>query len=137
MSDDRFLPDIDAEPYARPLWEAAQEERLVIQQCAPCSQAQFYPRPLCQQCGAAEFDWVEVAGTGTIASYTVIRRTVALHEFADEIPYAVGYVDLSEGPRIYTRFADCDPEAIEIGQEVQVTFEPVSDDVTLPLFQQR
>jgi DNA-binding HxlR family transcriptional regulator len=57
--------------------------------------------------------------------YTYYRTTV------------LGEVTLTEGPRIYTRFTNCAPEAIEIGQPVKATFETVSDEVTLPLFRPR
>lgn len=43
-------------------------------------------------------------------------------------------VTLAEGPRMMTNIVDCDPEAVRIGMAVTVTFDDVTEEVTLPKF---
>jgi uncharacterized OB-fold protein len=50
------------------------------------------------------------------------------------VPYVAAVVDLDEGPRMMTNVVDCDHDALEVGMELQVTFRPISDDVTIPVF---
>jgi uncharacterized OB-fold protein len=78
--------------------------------------------------------WVEVSGRGTVYSYTVIRQNFS-RSFKHLIPYVVALVDLAEGPRLMTNVVGCDPRDVRIGAPVQVRFEPVSDEVALPLFE--
>jgi hypothetical protein len=43
-------------------------------------------------------------------------------------------VALEEGPRMTSNLVGVAPDEIEIGMPVQVVFEAISDEVTLPLF---
>jgi len=54
--------------------------------------------------------------------------------FAEEIPYVLAYVDLAEGPRMFTALVDCDPGDVENGMAVEVVFDRISEEVVLPKF---
>jgi uncharacterized OB-fold protein len=54
--------------------------------------------------------------------------------FAGDVPYNVVWVKLDEGPMITSSIVDADPSEIEIGARVIVTFDPVTDDISLPRF---
>jgi uncharacterized OB-fold protein len=45
-------------------------------------------------------------------------------------------VELDEGPRMMTNITDCPqtPEALQLDMPVEVAFEKLDDDITLPLF---
>jgi hypothetical protein len=132
----RPLPSLRKEIDAT-FWRAASEERLLIQQCGDCGGKQFVPRSWCSYCGADEVEWIESAGDGEVYSFTVIRRAPAYPAFEEEIPYVVAYVELDEGVRVCTNVVGCEPEDVEIGTPVSVTFDHVSDDVALPKFEPR
>ena len=136
MSSDRPLPAMDS-AHDRTFWEAAAEERLLIQACPDCGEHQFFPRAWCHYCGAPDVDWVDAAGTGHVHTYTVIRRATELGWFADRIPYVVAYVELDEGVRLCTNVVGCDPESVEAGMDVAATFEHVTEDVAIPQFEPR
>jgi uncharacterized OB-fold protein len=78
--------------------------------------------------------WVEASGRGTVYSYTVIRQNFS-RSFKHLIPYVVALIDLDEGPRLMTNIIGCAPEDVRIGAAVRAHFEPVSDEVALPMFQ--
>jgi uncharacterized OB-fold protein len=93
------------------------------------------PTPFCPNCLSQETDWPELPGRATIYSYTVVRHAV-VPDVADSIPYVVALVDLEGAPgvRMFTNIVECDPEAVRIGQTVEVVFDDVADDVTIPRF---
>lgn len=123
------VPDQDTRPY----WEAARRHELLIQRCRTCGQHYFYPRPYCPHCLSANTEWVRASGRGTVYSYTVNYRpsTPAL---ADRVPYVVALIDLVEGPRMMSNIVGCDPAEVRIGMAVEVTFEDVTDEISLPVF---
>ena len=49
-----------------------------------------------------------------------------------KVPYAVVQVKLEEGPRMFGNLLNVDPKDIKVGMQVEVAFEKVNDDVTLP-----
>jgi uncharacterized OB-fold protein len=69
-----------------------------------------------------------------VYSFTVIRQNFS-RSFRDLLPYVVALVDLDEGPRLMTNLVGCDPDDVRIGMPVRVTFESVSDDASIPLFE--
>ena len=120
-------------PVTQPFWDAAKERRLSIQRCASCNRYVFYPRPLCPYCGSAELTWTDVSGRGVVYSYTIARRAT-MRAFAEEVPYVIAIVELTEGPHMTTHIVDCEPEAVTIGMPVEATFEDANDEVTLVKF---
>ena len=127
----RPAPGMDQE--TEPYWKATHDGRLLVQRCRSCGHHQLYPRWRCLRC-RSEVDWVEASGRGAVYSFTVIRQNFS-RSFKHLIPYVVALVELEEGPRLMTNIVGCPPEDLRIGMPVRVTFEPVSDEVSLPLFQ--
>ena len=54
--------------------------------------------------------------------------------FRDALPYVLAYVELEEGVRLLTNIVDCAPDAVRIGQAVEVVWDDVTPEVTLPKF---
>jgi len=116
-----------------PYWEAAKARRFVLQRCKDCGQHQFYPRGVCSHCLSSALEWVDASGKATVYSFTVNHR--APHPgFQGKTPFVLAIVDLAEGPRMMTNIVDCDPESVTIGMAVEVCFDDVTDEVTLPKF---
>ena len=119
-------PDNVSAPY----WQAGAEGRLVIQQCPNCNHRQFYPRALCTVC-AAEPEWLECTGRGTVHTFTVVRQNGA-RTFRDEVPYPIAMVELEEGPLMMGAITDCDADSVTIGMPVEVHFVKAADDIGIP-----
>ena len=125
------VPDVTA--LMRPFWEAARQQRLLIQRCLNCGTHRFPAREICSRCLSREAEWVAASGKGRVFSYATMHQ--AYHPgFAADIPYAVVMVKLVEGPRIVSSLVDCPPGRIRIGTPVEVCFEQVTPDITLPKF---
>lgn len=120
-------------PTEAPFWEWCRRHELRLQRCADCGTFRFFPRPRCHQCTSAAADWAPVAGTGTVASYTVLYPPV-LPAFADRVPYNAVVVQLDEGPYMVSNLVDVANEDLAVGMRVAVTFVDVDDEYTLPQF---
>ena len=116
----------------KPFWEAATEGRLVLPRCDACTTIIWYPRAFCPACGNASVSWIEAAGTGTVYSFTIVRKGQG--PYRDAGAYVVAYVELDEGPRMMTNVVDCDPDAVAIGMRVEVTFDATDKGTALPRF---
>ncbi|MEJ8851185.1 Zn-ribbon domain-containing OB-fold protein [Variovorax rhizosphaerae] len=114
-------------------WNAARERRLVIRKCKACSQFHFMPRHLCPVCWSDDLEWVDSKGTGTVHSFTVVRRA-PLANFATRVPYVVALIDLDEGPRMVTNIVGEDALSVRIGDPVSVEFEERGEGAMLPQF---
>jgi uncharacterized OB-fold protein len=119
-----------------PYWEAAREHRLVIQACGNCGHRFFYPRSTCPRCLGTDLNWIEASGEGVVYSYTVLRQATT-PGFEAEVPYVLAIVELDEGVRMTTNVIGCSPEDVRIGMPVEVVFDDVSPEVTLPKFSPR
>jgi uncharacterized OB-fold protein len=54
--------------------------------------------------------------------------------FRADLPYVVALVRLAEGPLLMTNILDVGEEGPPIGASVEVVFETIDDEVTMPKF---
>lgn len=106
--------------------KAANEERLISRRCNSCGEWHWYPRPVCPYC-QGEASWQGLSGKGEIYSVTVTRR-------GGPAPYALAYVRLDEGITLLTQIVECEWDALQIGQRVEVCFQAADDGQKWPLF---
>lgn len=123
----RAIPDPLVNPESRPWFDAAAAGRLLIGLCHDCRRHHFYPRAICPHCMSDRTERVEAAGSGSIYSFSVMRRGVPA-------PYAIAYVTLDEGVTMLTNLVDCDFDALAIGQRVRVVFKPSENGTPVPVF---
>jgi uncharacterized OB-fold protein len=123
-------------PEMRPFFAAAKRHELVVQRCQECGTRRFPAREICSKCLSRQVHWVAVSGRGEVFSYNVMHQ-VYHPGFADEVPYAVVVVRLEEGVKLTSSLVGVPPQAIRIGMPVQVVFEDITDEVTLPKFAPR
>jgi len=102
-------------------FEAAKEQRLLIQRCGDCNSYQFYPRQVCVHCGSSNVSWAEATGRGTVHTFTVIHQQ-GMPGWREEVPYVAAVIDLEEGARMTTNVVECAPADVRIGMPVTVTF---------------
>ena len=54
--------------------------------------------------------------------------------FVEDLPIILAWIDLPEGIRMHTNLVECDPHEVHIGMEVEVVFNDITDEITLPYF---
>ena len=113
-------------------WERVSEDGLLpIQRCAGCQKLRHPPRPMCDACGAKDFDSIAASGKATVHTFTVIHY-----------PQVPGYtypivaiiVDLEEGERMASTLIDCKPEDARIGMSVEAVIQEDEDGFKIPVF---
>lgn len=124
------LRGLTAQWYA---WLARHELR--FQRCTGCEQFRHIPREVCPRCGSTEWTWEPSSGKGTVFTWTTTHRS--LHPAWVETPFAQVVVELEEGPRVMTSLVDSTPDELRIGMPVQVVYDDVTAEVTLPKFKRR
>ena len=125
------LPELT--PATEWFWTSGADGVLRIQGCRDCGTLVHPPVPICPTCRSRASAPVAVSGRAT-----VVGVTVNAHPWLPTLPppYVIANVALEEDPsvRLTTNVVGCEPDAVHIGQEVAVRFEP-HDDVWLPLFE--
>jgi hypothetical protein len=125
------MPRIDEE--SKGFWEACRRHELYVQRCGACGLLRHYPRALCPTCLSDQIEWVKSSGRGTVYTFTVTYQNQA-PGFREELPYVLAYVQLEEGVRLLTNIVGCPADDVRIGMPVEVVFDDVTSEVTLPKF---
>jgi uncharacterized OB-fold protein len=131
------MKDPFADDTTQPFWDAALRGKLAGAKCSHCGTVQLQQPPYCFVCQGREFEWRDLPGTGTIYTFTVVRHPLR-PQLQETVPYVGAVIELDgtqgAGARIMANVIDCDPEAVRIGDRVQVVFEKVSDTYAVPRF---
>lgn len=121
-----------------PYWrDREQNQRLAARECGACGYVAFPERrAVCKRCGEhPEWTDVELAQRGTVQSYVVQNRLP--DEFETPMPLAIVDVDQADGTgepaRVYGLFTETDPDAMEVGMEVEADYRRMFDVKGLPL----
>jgi uncharacterized OB-fold protein len=125
------LPDEQSRGY----WEAAREGRLAIQRCGACRRWYHPPGVICTACGSEKLAFENVSGRGTVYGYSVMHDK-RVRGFEHRVPYISVWVELAEQPLLITvgNLVGVSPSEVRIGLPVEVFFEKLNDEVTLPQF---
>ena len=102
-------------------FEEAREGRLSAIRCGSCGELAIPPKELCPSCHERRWELVPLQGTGSVASFTVIR--IPPRGRLSEAPYAVAVVKLDEGVSLLGRIVDIPLDALTAG--LSVRFRPL------------
>ncbi|WP_418059263.1 Zn-ribbon domain-containing OB-fold protein [Pimelobacter simplex] len=108
-------------------FEGTAARELRIQKCNACGVLRHPPGPACPDCGAFDRGYVVAAGQGTVFSYLVHH---APQVPGKELPLVIALLDLDEGVRMVAEVT----EPVEIGDRLQVGWNVIDDDLTLPIW---
>jgi uncharacterized protein len=135
----RILPQLTDRN--RHFWTGGSRGELVFLACEDCGYLIHPPQPVCPQCHSKRLGTRVVAGTTTLATYSINHQAWMP---GPELPYVVAIVEIDEQPsvRLTTNLVNCAHHRIEVGMPVRVVFEHHSDpdgnpddDIYIPLFE--
>jgi uncharacterized protein len=128
----KLLPE--PTPDTQPFWDGLKAGRLLLQSCGACGRVRHYPRPVCPHCYSMDVRWTEAKGRGKIHSWTITHH--AFHPgWKGALPITLVTVDLDEGVRMQAELRGPVRErALAIGAPVRIAFDPVTPEITLPVF---
>lgn len=131
MSYTKPLPLLEG--FAGEFYAWCKKGELRFQRCSDCRAWRHVPREMCAECSSMTWTWERSSGRGSIFTWTV--TAMPLHPaFKGATPYAPVVVEMEEGVRIVSEMVDTKPEDLRIDMAVEVAFEAVTDEVTLPKF---
>ena len=118
----------------KPFWDAANEERLVIQNCSACNRLQHPPAPTCHQCGTGDnLEWKEMSGRGKIYNYGVVFDCpVRLLQEEQAFNVAVIMLDEDPGIQMYSHLPGMPVDEVPVGASVEVAFETTANGQKVP-----
>jgi hypothetical protein len=134
MELDRPLPH-PITPEAKPYWEGLRQGKLMLPRCQACGRAFFYPRVICPFCASDRIEWIQATGRGRLYAFEIAYQTFN-KAFKVRTPCVLAMVELEEGPRLMSNLigVEPDPRHVRCDMPVEVTFEKLTDEITLPLF---
>lgn len=122
---------------SKPYWDAAREHKLVVLHCKDgyCNTKWMPPSDRCPTCLKTDIEWIPASGRGKIWSWVIFHQPY-IDGFKGDLPYNVAYVELEEGPlcRLVTNLVECDPKTLKCDMPVEVVFDDVTPEITLPKF---
>ena len=121
--------------YTKSFWDSAKREVLELQRCQSCGHFQHPPYPTCLNCMSIDLKFEPVGGSGTIYAYTYMYHT-GDKRFASAVPYASIVVELDNAPGalMAANLLGVPHTEAKVGRRVEVVFEPLNDEITLPQF---
>ena len=114
-------------------YDYCKKHELRFQRCTNCSTWRHVPRDMCAKCGSFALEWAKSSGKGKLFSWTTAVQPM-LPQFADLVPYSPVVIEMDEGVRLVTWLTDVPPEELRLGLPVEVVFDDVTPEVTLPKF---
>lgn len=125
------LPVTDED--TQPFWDYCKQHELRVQKCKSCGELHYPPSPICPHCLSMDLEWAKLSGKGEVYSFIVVRRRY--HPgFAPDIPYTVAIIETEESIRMLSNVVGCKPEDVRIGMPVEVFFDDVTPEFSLPKF---
>ncbi len=124
-----------------PFWAATAAGRFELARCSRCGEISHPPGPVCPRCHHTDpaYTFAPVAPRGVVCSWTVVRQAF-LPGFDDDLPFVLADVALdldtqdAGDVRLIGRLLDGPDAPLQIGDAVDVVFEPIADGVAVPAF---
>ena len=124
-------PQVESDVY----WQKAKEHELWLRYDNDAQQYYFYPRDISPITFSRNTEWRQVSGgrPSTPTPSCIGRRIRASWMM---FPFVTALVELEEGPIMPTNIVidDPTPEKLVIGMPLEVVFEDVTDEISLPKF---
>ena len=133
MTMPRSRPLPQPTPETAPFWEGCKAHELRLPYCTACNQYFFYPRRYCPNCLSDAIEWRTASGKGTLHTYVIGARPAP----GFDPPYVIAIVKLDEGPHLMSNIVNVEPkpENLPADLPVEVVFNDINDEITLPEFQ--
>lgn len=77
--------------------------------------------------------WEPAPDRGRLYSWVTVTHPVD-EALAEQVPYVVALVELTEGVRVVANIVGCSPDTLSAGETVEMFFEERADGLRLPNF---
>jgi uncharacterized OB-fold protein len=95
-----------------------EEGKMMTTQCKNCKRITFPPKMDCASCGSNDVEWVEIRGTGKLATFTTVMYGPA--GFEDKVPYTLAVVQFPIGIKVFGQIdKKIPPGEIKVGMALK------------------
>ena len=118
----------------KPHFDAANEDRLEMQNCNACNRLQNPPMPTCSQCKSADnLEWKVMSGKGKIYNYGVVYDC-PVRLLQEDQPFNLVVITLDDDPGIqmYSHLPGTPVDDVPVGAAVEVSFEETANGQKVP-----
>lgn len=107
------------EPIRKGLFTEEDGGALLATKCKKCGQIYFPPRNRCIECYSKEMEQVKLGKTGKLYTYTVVMMPVQKYK----PPFALAWVELPEGVRVFTQLKGWENAKLKIGMDMNIVID--------------
>ena len=97
---------------------------LVGTRCRKCGQVYFPPCDRCSECYVTEMEEMKLGAYGKLYTYTIVHMPVSNYK----PPFALAWVELPEGVRVFTQLKDWENTELKIGMDVNLVIDTLWED---------
>jgi uncharacterized OB-fold protein len=115
-------------------WAGTSAGELRVWRCGGCGLLRHPPGPMCPRCGATRPEYLVASGLGAVYSFVVHHHPPVPGR---ELPFVVALVELAEGVRVLGELRGVEPSEVRVGLPVEIDFDRVDDELTLPAWRPR
>jgi uncharacterized OB-fold protein len=115
-------------------WAGTSAGELRVWRCGGCGLLRHPPGPMCPRCGATRPEYLVASGLGAVYSFVVHHHPPVPGR---ELPFVVALVELAEGVRVLGELRGVEPSEVRVGLPVEIDFDRVDDELTLPAWRLR
>jgi len=135
MSENKYAKPLpEFRPETKPFWEGCKNHSLMLPRSKQTGKFFFYPRAFSPGDDmSSDIEWVKSPGRGKVWTFS-IHHMGPTKAYKEDGAYVVALIELEEGVKMMSNVVDCDVSDVKIGMEVEVVFDDVTDEVTLPKF---
>lgn len=135
MAEEKYAKPLpEFRPETKPFWDGCKEHNLLLPRSKQSGKFFFYPRAFSPGDDmSADIEWVKSPGRGKVWTFS-IHHMGPTKAYKGDGSYVVALIELEEGVKMMSNVVDCDVSDVKIGMEVEVVFDDVTDEVTLPKF---
>ena len=115
-------------------WAGLAAGELRVWRCGACGLVRHPPGPMCPRCAETRPEYLVASGLGTVYSFVVHHHPPVPGR---ALPFVVALVELAEGARVMGELRGVAPAEVRVGLPVEIDFDRVDDELTLPAWRPR
>ena len=117
----------------KPFWDYVKQHELRVQKCTKCGELRYPVSPICPKCMSFKAEWVPLSGKGKVVSFIIVHRSRS-PLFPPGTSFISAIIETAEGLRMLSNVVECKPEDVKIGMPVEVVFQDIGPELTIPRF---
>ena len=108
---------VKLERIVKTYYDKLDEGKIMGRKCKDCGALEWPPLLGCNTCGSTEMEWVEISGKAKLVQFVMPSPITRKPEMDFIKPYALGVVELPEGPAVNVMIRGIDRKNKDIVRE--------------------